>query len=109
MVYLPNELINIIFSYVERPKHEKIMKYLIEDCYQNDYNPYTSENWSDNYCFEYSFVEWYSLYRLQCKLGGIQMRYMKKNLNLWKFIKYKHTPVILKVGVDKMIFINCST
>ena len=29
-MYLPNDLINIILSYVERPKHAKIMKYFIK-------------------------------------------------------------------------------
>jgi hypothetical protein len=48
---------------------EKIIKYLIEDYYEEDYNPYTAENWQDNYCFQYSFTEWYYLYRLQARLG----------------------------------------
>ena len=39
------------------------MKYLIEDCYLEDYNPYYAEFWYDNYCYEYSFKEWYFLYR----------------------------------------------
>ena len=39
------------------------MKYVIEDCYKEDYDPYTEEYLHDNYCFEYSFVEWYFLYR----------------------------------------------
>jgi len=48
---------------------EKIIKYLIEDYYEEDYNPYIAENWQDNYCFQYSFTEWYYLYRLQARLG----------------------------------------
>jgi hypothetical protein len=42
MIYLPNELINIILSFVERPQHSKIIKYVI-DCYEEDYDPYTAE------------------------------------------------------------------
>ena len=58
-IYLPNEILDIIFSYVERPKHSKMIKYLVEYGYEEDYNPYTAENWRDNYCFQYSFYEWY--------------------------------------------------
>lgn len=103
MVYLPNEIVNIIISYVERPSHSKWIHYLIEDCYKKDYNPYTAENWSDYYCFEYTFYEWYFLYRLQCKLGGMQFNspYNKsKCITVWDK-KYKHTPSLLKVGIDK--------
>jgi hypothetical protein len=115
MVYLPNEILNIIFSYVERPKHAKMIKYLIEDCYEEDYNPYTAEKWYDNYCFEYSFYEWYYLYRRQQKLGGFS--------NIWYFLNrivkiktetnnieykvekntYKHTPKIVLVGHYKLV------
>lgn len=59
MLYLQNEIINIILSFVERPQHLKIIKYVIEDCYKEDYDPYTAEYWYDNYCFEYILVEWY--------------------------------------------------
>jgi hypothetical protein len=97
MVYIPNEILNIILSYVERPKHAKIIKYVIEDCYEEDYNPYTAEDWRDNYCFEYSFAEWYYLYRLQLRLGG----YTKKN-KVIRDNKYKHTPSTLFIGVDKL-------
>ena len=41
MPYLPKELINIILSFVERPQHSKMIKYIIEDCYEEDYDPYT--------------------------------------------------------------------
>jgi hypothetical protein len=96
--YIPNEILNIIFSYVERPKHSKIMKYLIEDCYEEDYNPFFAETWRDNYCFEYSFAEWYYLYRIHSRLGGIPSRFkIKKNI-----YKYKHTPNILLIGSDKL-------
>ncbi len=101
MVYLPNEVVNIIFSYVERPRHAKLIKYLIEDCYEEDYNIYTAEKWSDNYCFEYSFIEWYYLYRLMLKLGGLQMKRKIKKDNY----KYKHTHKILLIGCDKLGFI----
>ena len=98
MVYLPNEILDIIFSYVERPKHTKIIKYLIDDCYEKDYNPYTAKKWHDNYCFRYSFYEWYYSYRIQSRLWSTFNRNkIKKNI-----YKYKHTPKILLVGHDKL-------
>lgn len=39
------------------------IKYLIEDCYEEDYNPDLAQTWRDNYCFQYSFKEWYFKYR----------------------------------------------
>ena len=54
------------------------MKYLIQECYEEDYYPFYAEFWYDNYCYEYTFVEWYFLYR-------------RKN----KFHCYKHTPIEL--------------
>jgi hypothetical protein len=92
---LPNEIINIILSYVERPKHAKIIKYLIEECYEEDYDPFWSETWRDNYSFEYYFYEWYYLYRYQFKLGGV--RNNKKNI-----YKYKYTPNNLLIGNDRL-------
>ena len=91
MLYLPNEIINIILSFVERPQHSKIIKYVIEDCYKEDYDPYTAEYWYDNYCFEYIFVEWYFLYRKN------HIYYRVKNP------KYTHTPEIILVGGNKFL------
>ena len=62
MIYLPPEIVNYIFMFMQGPTN-KLMKYIIEDCYEEDYDPYTAEFWYDNYCFEYSFIEWYFLYR----------------------------------------------
>ena len=77
---------------------EKIIKYLIEAYYEEHYNPYTAENWQYNYCFQYSFTEWYYLYRLQARLGGTLKVYeLAKNI-----YKYKHTPEILLIGHDKL-------
>jgi hypothetical protein len=39
------------------------IKYLFEDCYQEDYNPFYAESWCDNYCYDYTFSEWYFLLR----------------------------------------------
>ena len=50
-IYLPNEIINLIFSFIQRPLTNKIMKYVIKDCYEEDFDPYTAEYWFDNYCF----------------------------------------------------------
>lgn len=91
MPYLPNELINIILSFVERPQHSKIIKYVIEDCYEEDYNPYTAEHYSDNFCFEYTFIEWYFLYR---------KNHIIKRVNPQK---YKNTPEIILVGIDRLL------
>ena len=55
------------------------IKNLIENCYEEDYNPYYANTWRDNYCYQYTFVQWYFLYR--------------KKHNLKKH--YKHTPVKL--------------
>jgi hypothetical protein len=69
MKHIPNEIINIIFSYIERPSSYKIMKYVVEDCYEEDYDPYTALYWYHNFCYKYSFSEWYFLYRkhMNCK------------------------------------------
>ena len=86
MIYLPNEIINKIFSFLERPATNKIMNYVIEDCYKKDYCPYIAEYWYDNFCFHYSFTEWYFLYRK----GYLYSRKI-----------YRHTPSIILVGYDK--------
>ena len=50
----------------------------------------TAEFWHDNYCFEYSFIEWYFLYRKN-------HIYKRK-----KDAKYKHTPKLIPVGHEKL-------
>jgi len=86
MANLPNGIINLIFSFVERPATNKLMNYVIEDCYKEDYCPHTAEYWYDNFCFQYSFKEWYFLYRKYCVYNN------NKNA------KYKYTPPIILVG-----------
>lgn len=93
MVYLPPEILNIIFSYVQRPLTNKLIKYIIEDCYEEDYDPYTAEYLHDNYCFEYTFKEWYFLYR--------KNHILKRKKNA----KYKHTPYPTYVGSDKTFYL----
>ena len=88
MVYIPVEILNIIFSYVVRPQTNKLMKYVINDCYEEDYDPYYTETLYDNYCFNYTFKEWYFLYRKW---------WVQKRLK-----KYKHTPSKILVGTDKI-------
>ena len=88
MVYLPPEILNIIFSYVVRPQTNKLMKYVITECYEEDYDPYYSETWYDNYCYSYTFKELYFLYRKW---------WIQK-----KFQKYKHTSSKILVGVDQI-------
>ena len=59
------------------------MKYLIEDCYLEDYNPLYAEFWYDNYCYNYTFMEWYFLHRKWFNFKKI------------KNMCYKHTPTKL--------------
>jgi len=56
MIFLPTEIVNYIFLFVQSPTN-KLIKYIIQDCYEEDYDPYTAEYLHDNYCFEYSFIE----------------------------------------------------
>ena len=65
------------------------LKYLIHECYEEDYDPYYAETWRDNYCYEYTFVEWYFLYR-------------KKN----KLNHYKTTPIKLNIGSDSIMIVH---
>lgn len=57
MVYLPPEILNIIFSYVPRLLTNKLIKYLIDDCYEEDYEPHYSETCYDKYYYNYTFKE----------------------------------------------------
>lgn len=92
MVYLPPEILNIIFSYVERPQTNKLIKYLINDCYEEDYDPYFSESWYDDYQFNYTFKEWYFLYRKWWVINK------KKKI-------YNYTPYPTYVGTDKLLYL----
>jgi hypothetical protein len=96
MAYIPLEILNIIFSYVERPSTNKLLKYVIDECYENDYDPYYIETWYCNYCNDYSFSQWYFMYR---RLWVINSQYNTTNKNKKC---YKHTPRIIPVGVDKI-------
>lgn len=60
------------------------IKYLINDCYKEDYNPFIAEFWYDNFCYTYTFSEWYFLYR-KYKIQKIEK-------------KYNHTPDKLIIG-----------
>ena len=62
------------------------IKYLVEECYEEDYDPYFAEFWYDNYCFSYTFTEWYFLYKKKMKFS--------KN--------YTHTPTKLIIGNEKL-------
>jgi hypothetical protein len=64
------------------------IKYLVEECYEEDYNPQYAEFWYDNYCYEYSFYEWYFLYRIRFNLK-------KDIINNYKFTHKK-----LIIGTD---------
>lgn len=88
MKELPDEIVSFILSFVENPRPitNGIIKYLIYDCYEEDYDPYTAETWRDNFCYEYSFYEWYFMYR----------RKMNNNI-------YEHTPETILIGSDRII------
>jgi hypothetical protein len=60
------------------------IKYLFEDCYQEDYDPLYTEFWYDNYCYDYTFSEWYFLYRKRHNYNYWTYRTKKNN--------YRHTP-----------------
>ena len=60
------------------------MNCLIHNCYEEDYDPLFAEFWYDNYCYTFSFSEWYFLFRKKLAI---------KN-------KYKLTPSKLFVGAD---------
>ncbi len=87
MVYFPPEIINIILSFIERPLTNKLIKYLIKECYKKDYNPYYFTSFLDDYRYQYSFTEWYFLYRKWWVLKNKQT--------------YQHTPYPTYVGTDK--------
>lgn len=66
------------------------MNYLIEDCYNEDYNPYDYENIYDDYRFLYTFSEWYFFYRKLWRLKPSK----------FTTYKYKLTPNKLIIGSD---------
>jgi len=80
MIYLPNEIINIILSYRNRHPINIIINYLINDCYMKDFDPYYSY-YNEYYFHTYSFFEWYFLI----------IRNKSRKL----------TKIILKIGFDK--------
>jgi hypothetical protein len=61
------------------------LNYLITECYEEDYNPYYAETWRDNYCFHFTFAQWYFIYR--------KYAFCKRNE-----CKYKHTHEHLLIG-----------
>jgi hypothetical protein len=88
---IPNEIINIIFSYIGIHPISKIMNYYIYDSYYNDFNPYFIKDISNYYCFNYTFKEWYfDIIRHKC------------NFSIIKNKKYKHTNNPLLIGYYKI-------
>ena len=68
------------------------MKYLIHDCYEEDYDPLFAEFWYDNYCYDYTFSEWYFLYRKRLNYNSTKTK--------TKINKYKHTPSKLTIRIS---------
>ena len=64
------------------------LHYLITDCYEEDYDSMYAEYWYDNFCFHFTFSEWYFLYRKR-----FQLHKTKKN-------HYQQTPAKLIIGAD---------
>lgn len=89
MVYLPPEIINFILSFVERPQTNKLMKYIMKECYEKDYDPYYCETIYDDYHYNYTFKEWYFLYRKWWIIND-------KNI-------YTLTPYPIYIGMDKLL------
>jgi hypothetical protein len=67
------------------------INYLFEDCYLEDYNPLYAEFWYDNYCYDYTFSEWYFLYRKR-------LNYNSSKIGT-KINKYRHTPTKLIIRI----------
>ena len=61
MLYLPNEIINLILSFIGPTKSGKMIKYLIDHKYDRNYNPSYFNYYSNIFIFNYSFYEWYFL------------------------------------------------
>lgn len=70
----------------------KYFNYLINDCYEEDYDVLNAVYWNQNYKYEYTFAEWYFFYRKRFKLTQFD--------NIKKVIIYKHTPNKLIIGSD---------
>ena len=68
------------------------INYLFEECYQEDYNPFYAESWHDNYCYDYTFSEWYFLYRKRLNYNSSKSK--------TKINKYKHTPDKLVIQIS---------
>ena len=69
------------------------IKYLFEDCYEEDYNIYDYENNNDMYCNNYTFKEWYFRYR---KLWCLNKNKVNKQL-----LKEKKFIEILEIHKSK--------
>jgi hypothetical protein len=96
----------------------KYIKYLYNDCYEEDYDAFWSEYHYDNYSYHYSFLEWYFLYRRQNKLHSFEFRVTRKwsdteiykNMQIYKMKYpkyekrlYKFTPQNLIIGGDRYL------
>lgn len=99
-VSLPNEIINIIMSYIQKPNHCKLLNTMICDYYEKDYDPFWFETWRGNYAFEYSFQEWYFMYRNQMKYL-FKQKIFKQEIFKQKN-KYYHTPAQLIIGDERL-------
>ena len=96
----------------------KYIKYLYNNCYEEDYDEFWSEYCYDNYSYNYSVLEWYFLYRRQNNLHSLEIRVTRKwsdkeiNKNIQKYkmkytkykkCLYKFTPQNLIIGGDRYL------
>lgn len=90
---LPIEIINHILSFRERHPIAIYMKYLIDECYGEDFDPYANE--IHYFSYNYSFSEWYFLYRNHRIYNNSKKKYL---LNCRR--KFRCTPRQLVIGSD---------
>jgi len=86
---LPFEIINIILSFREKHFLSNIINNLIKNFYEKDFDPNYAEYWFDNYCYHYSFSQWYF--------------YVIRKRCVHRSIFYELTPKILNIGNEEII------
>lgn len=92
MVQLPNEILNIIFSFVERPQTNKIMKHIIEKGFLEDANPSCKLYIDDS---KFTFYNWYSMFILY------QKSIKKSNKKSYCKQNYTHFPKVVDLGYSQ--------
>lgn len=89
MLNLPFEIINLILSFRENHPLSNMINYLIKNFYEKDFNPIIAEYWFDNYCYHYSFSQWYF--------------YVIRKRIIHNYVFYGLTPKILSIGNEEIM------